>query len=198
MNAHPHYSSDRKLAIVHNGIIENYAALKKRLQSRGHVFLSETDSEVLIHFIEDIQKETGESLEEAVRIALQEIEGAYAIVIACEDTPDRLIAARKGSPLVIGVGENEFFFASDATPIIEYTKNVVYLDDFEIAVVDQNKLRIVDADNTEKLPAIQKIEMELEAIEKGVIHILCLKRYSNSLVRSPTVCGVGYCLVNYS
>src|SRR5690606_16788784 len=99
--------------------------------------------------------------------ALQEIEGAYAIVIACEDTPDRLIAARKGSPLVIGVGENEFFFASDATPIIEYTKNVVYLDDFEIAVVDQNKLRIVDADNTEKLPAIQKIEMELEAIEKG-------------------------------
>lgn len=167
VNAHPHYSSDRKLAIVHNGIIENYAALKKRLQSRGHVFLSETDSEVLVHFIEDIQKETGESLEEAVRIALQEIEGAYAIVIACEDTPDRLIAARKGSPLVIGVGENEFFFASDATPIIEYTKNVVYLDDFEIAVVDQNKLRIVDADNTEKLPAIQKIEMELEAIEKG-------------------------------
>src|SRR5690606_42099624 len=102
-------------------------------------------------------------------MGLRELDGAYAIGMAGEAAPGRLTAARKGSPLVIGVGENEFFFASDATPIIEYTKNVVYLDDFEIAVVDQNKLRIVDADNTEKLPAIQKIEMELEADRKSVV-----------------------------
>jgi len=166
-NAHPHYSNNRKLAIIHNGIIENYSAIKKKLSDKGHVFLSDTDTEVLVHFIEDIQSETGHSLEEAVRLALREVVGAYAIVIMSVDHPEQLIAARKGSPLVIGIGENEYFFASDATPIIEYTKDVVYLDDFQIAVVRDNKLSIQNLDNLETIPYIQKLEMELETIEKG-------------------------------
>ncbi|MDQ6478890.1 glutamine--fructose-6-phosphate transaminase (isomerizing) [Dyadobacter sp. LHD-138] len=167
VNAHPHFSNDRKLAIIHNGIIENYAAIKQNLIQKGHVFQSATDTEVLIHFIEDIQKETGTSLEEAVRLALLEVVGAYAIVVMSVDFPDQLIAARKGSPLVIGVGKDEFFFASDATPIIEYTKDVVYLDDYEVAVVRDGKLSIQNLDNTQKVPYIQKLEMELETIEKG-------------------------------
>jgi glucosamine--fructose-6-phosphate aminotransferase (isomerizing) len=167
INAHPHFSNDHKLAIIHNGIIENYAAIKQNLLQKGHVFHSATDTEVLIHFIEDIQNETGKSLEEAVRLALLEVVGAYAIVIMSVDFPDQLIAARKGSPLVIGIGENEFFFASDATPIIEYTKDVVYLDDYEVAIIRNGKLSIQNLDNTQKVPYIQKLEMELETIEKG-------------------------------
>jgi len=167
VNAHPHFSNDHKLAIIHNGIIENYASIKQNLISKGHVFQSATDTEVLIHFIEDIQKETGTSLEETVRLALLEVVGAYAIVVMSVDFPDQLIAARKGSPLVIGVGEDEFFFASDATPIIEYTKDVVYLDDYEVAVIRDGKLSIQNLDNTQKVPYIQKLEMELETIEKG-------------------------------
>ncbi|GAA4442746.1 glutamine--fructose-6-phosphate transaminase (isomerizing) [Ravibacter arvi] len=166
-NAHPHLSGDKKLAIIHNGIIENYAALKKRLESKGHRFLSETDSEVLVHFIEDIRQETGETLEDAVRIALREVVGAYAIVLMSEDHPGRLIAARKGSPLVIGIGKDEYFLASDATPIVEYTKDVIYLNDLEIAVVTAGELRITAPDKTEKPLFIQKVELELEAIEKG-------------------------------
>jgi len=167
VNAHPHFSNDHKLAIIHNGIIENYASIKQNLIGKGHIFQSATDTEVLIHFIEDIQKETGTSLEEAVRLALLEVVGAYAIVVMSVDFPDQLIAARKGSPLVIGVGENEFFFASDATPIIEYTKDVVYLDDYEVAVIRDGQLSIQNLDNTQKVPYIQKLEMELETIEKG-------------------------------
>ncbi|KQS33241.1 glutamine--fructose-6-phosphate transaminase (isomerizing) [Dyadobacter sp. Leaf189] len=167
VNAHPHFSNNRKLAVVHNGIIENYAAIKKNLISKGHTFQSETDTEVLIHFIEDIQAETGDSLESAVKLALKEVVGAYAIVVMSVDQPGQLIAARKGSPLVIGIGEEEYFFASDATPIIAYTKNVVYLDDYEVAVVRDGKLSIQNLDNTETIPYIQKLEMELEAIEKG-------------------------------
>ncbi|WP_159474479.1 glutamine--fructose-6-phosphate transaminase (isomerizing) [Dyadobacter sp. 3J3] len=167
VNAHPHFSNDHKLAIIHNGIIENYASIKQNLVAKGHVFHSATDTEVLIHFIEDVQKETGTSLEEAVRLALLEVVGAYAIVIMSVDFPDQLIAARKGSPLVIGIGEDEFFFASDATPIIEYTKNVVYLDDYEVAIIRDGKLSIQNLDNTQKVPYIQKLEMELETIEKG-------------------------------
>ncbi|MCF2444378.1 glutamine--fructose-6-phosphate transaminase (isomerizing) [Dyadobacter sp. CY345] len=167
VNAHPHFSNDHKLAIIHNGIIENYASIKQNLINKGHVFQSATDTEVLIHFIEDIQKETGTSLEEAVRLALLEVVGAYAIVVMSVDFPDQLIAARKGSPLVIGVGKDEFFFASDATPIIEYTKDVVYLDDYEVAVIRDGKLSIQNLDNTQKVPYIQKLEMELETIEKG-------------------------------
>jgi glucosamine--fructose-6-phosphate aminotransferase (isomerizing) len=167
VNAHPHFSNDHKLAIIHNGIIENYAAIKQNLLQKGHVFHSATDTEVLIHFIEDIQNETGKSLEEAVRLALLEVVGAYAIVVMSVDFPDQLIAARKGSPLVIGIGEKEFFFASDATPIIEYTKDVVYLDDYEVAVIRNGELSIQNLDNTQKVPYIQKLEMELETIEKG-------------------------------
>lgn len=167
VNAHPHYSNDRKLAIIHNGIIENYSAIKQNLLKKGHVFLSETDTEVLIHFIEDIQNETGNSLEDAVKLALREVVGAYAIVVMSVDHPDQLIAARKGSPLVIGVGEGEYFFASDATPIIEYTKDVVYLDDYEVATVKDGKLSIQNLDNSKTVPYIQKLELELEAIEKG-------------------------------
>lgn len=166
-NAHPHFSNNRRLAIVHNGIIENYAAIKQNLTHKGHVFHSDTDTEVLIHFIEDIQLETGNSLETAVRLALKEVVGAYAIVVMSVDYPGQLIAARKGSPLVIGIGENEYFFASDATPIIEYTKNVVYLDDYEIATVSQGKLSIQNLDSTETIPYIQMLEMELDTIEKG-------------------------------
>ncbi|WP_019941942.1 glutamine--fructose-6-phosphate transaminase (isomerizing) [Dyadobacter beijingensis] len=168
VNAHPHYSNNRRLSIIHNGIIENYAAIKQNLIGKGHQFLSDTDTEVLIHFIEDVQKETGASLEAAVRLALKEVVGAYAIVVMSVDHPGQLIAARKGSPLVIGVGENEYFLASDATPIVEYTKDVVYLDDYEVAVISEGKLSIQHLESTtETIPYIQKLEMELETIEKG-------------------------------
>lgn len=168
-NAHPHYSSDRKLAMVHNGIIENYAALKQDLISKGHTFESETDTEVFIHFIEQVQKDNNCELDEAVRLALNEVVGAYAIVIVSEDHPNQLVAARKGSPLVLGVGENksEYFLASDATPIVEYTKEVVYLKDEEVALIKDGELKITDIKNAEQNPYIQTLEMELEAIEKG-------------------------------
>lgn len=168
VNAHPHYSNDRRLSIIHNGIIENYASIKQNLIGKGHRFLSDTDTEVLIHFIEDVRKETGATLEAAVRLALKEVVGAYAIVVLSLDHPGQLIAARKGSPLVIGVGENEYFLASDATPIVEYTKDVVYLDDYEVAVISEGKLAIQHLDSSkETTPYIQKLEMELETIEKG-------------------------------
>lgn len=168
VNAHPHYSNNRRLSIIHNGIIENYASIKQNLIQKGHRFLSDTDTEVLIHFIEDIQNETGNTLEAAVRLALKEVVGAYAIVVMSTDHPGQLIAARKGSPLVIGVGEHEYFLASDATPIVEYTKDVVYLDDYEVAVIHEGKLSIQHLESTqETTPYIQKLEMELETIEKG-------------------------------
>ena len=175
VNAHPHYSSSKKLAIIHNGIIENYSSLKKELSKKGYTFTSETDTEVLIYFIEDIAENNDCSLEEAVRLALTKVIGAYAIVIMSSENPDMLIAARKGSPLVIGIGENEFFMASDATPIIEYTKDVVYLNDLEIAVIDDGKLRIKTIEDTPATPYIQKLEMELEAIEKGGFDHFMLK-----------------------
>lgn len=175
VNAHPHYSSSQNLAIIHNGIIENYASLKKDLQNKGHVFLSDTDSEVFIHFIEDIQVNNHCSLEEAVRLALLKVVGAYAIVIIDKDNPHQLIAARKGSPLVIGVGVDEFFLASDATPIIEYTNEVVYLNDLEIAIIRDGKLSVKTIENTESTPYIQKLDLELEAIEKGGFEHFMLK-----------------------
>src|SRR6187549_3809292 len=141
-NAHPHYSATKKLAIIHNGIIENYASLKQDLLNKGHRFLSETDTEVFIHFIEDIKEKENCSLDEAVRLALTKVVGAYAIVVMSLENPKLLVAARKGSPLVIGVGKGEFFMASDATPIIEYTNDVVYLNDLEIAIIDNGKLKI--------------------------------------------------------
>lgn len=167
VNAHPHYSNSGRFAIIHNGIIENYASIKQILLNKGYIFESQTDTEVLVNFIEDIQKNKDSSLEEAVRLALHEVVGAYAIVIMDSENPTQLIAARKGSPLVIGVGDSEFFFASDATPIIEYTKEVVYLDDFEIAIVKDNVLTIKNLSNEEIDPYIHTVELELEAIEKG-------------------------------
>jgi len=166
-NAHPHYSATKKLAIIHNGIIENYSSLKQELLRKGHRFYSETDTEVFIHFIEDIQENEKCSLDEAVRLALTKVVGAYAIVVMSVNDPDLLIAARKGSPLVLGVGKNEFFMASDATPIIEYTNEVIYLNDKEIAIINNGKLTIKDTSNLPLTPYIQTIDIELEAIEKG-------------------------------
>jgi glucosamine--fructose-6-phosphate aminotransferase (isomerizing) len=166
-NAHPHPSGDRKLTIIHNGIIENYASIKETLLAKGHTFKSDTDTEVLIHFIEDIQKATGKTLQEAVRLALNRVVGAYAIVIMSADYPDELIAARKGSPMVIGVGKGEYFIASDATPIVEYTKNVIYLNDNEIAYIKRDDLLVKNIDNTVQEPYIQELELKLEMLEKG-------------------------------
>ncbi len=175
VNAHPHYSASGKLAIIHNGIIENYASLKQDLTNRGHQFVSDTDTEVFIHFIEDVREQEACTLEDAVRLALTKVVGAYAIVIISEDDPDTLIAARKGSPLVIGVGKDEFFLASDATPIVEYTKDVVFLNDQEVAVIKGNKLSVRNTANLPLTPYIQKVDMELEAIEKGGFDHFMLK-----------------------
>lgn len=174
-NAHPHYSATKKLAIIHNGIIENYASLKKELLNKGHHFLSETDTEVFIHFIEDIQEYEGCLLDEAVRLALTKVVGAYAIVIMSLNDPNLLVAARKGSPLVLGVGKDEFFMASDATPIIEYTNEVVYLNDQEIAIVNNGVLTIKNTANLPLTPYVQTVDMELEAIEKGGFEHFMLK-----------------------
>ncbi len=166
-NSHPHTSNDGRMSIIHNGIIENYASIKEEMIKRGHVFTSDTDTEVLIHLIEDIQKNTGNTLDEAVRIALHEVVGAYAIVVMSKDNPDEIIAARKGSPMVIGVGEGEYFIASDASPIIEYTKNVIFLNDSEMAIVKKNSLVIKTIDNVVQNPYIQELAIQLEMIEKG-------------------------------
>ncbi|MBT1706730.1 glutamine--fructose-6-phosphate transaminase (isomerizing) [Fulvivirgaceae bacterium PWU5] len=166
-NAHPHYSASGKLAIIHNGIIENYNSLKQELLRKGHVFHSDTDTEVFIHFIEDIKDNERCSLEEAVRLALTKVVGAYAIVIMSLEDPNLLVAARKGSPMVVGVGKNEFFLASDATPIVEYTNEVIYLNDQEIVVIRDGELSIKDTANLPLTPYIQTIDLELEAIEKG-------------------------------
>lgn len=166
-NAHPHLSGDGKLAMIHNGIIENYVQLKQELIKQGHTFKSDTDTEVLLHFIEEIKKQNQCSLEEALRIALKRVVGAYVIVLIDEDNPDTLIAARKGSPLVIGVGKGEHFLASDASPIIEYTKEVVYVNDYEIAIIKADELILKNISNERQTPYIQKLDIELAAIEKG-------------------------------
>jgi len=168
VNAHPHFSQSQKLTIIHNGIIENYQHIKDELLKRGYKFSSNTDTEVLIHLIEDIQISEKVDLVEAVQIALNQVIGAYAIVILSKDDPDTLIAAKKSSPLVIGIGEKEFFIASDATPIVEYTKNVVYLNDEEVAIINRDKtLRIKTIQNKEKVPYIQKLKLSIGTLEKG-------------------------------
>jgi len=176
VNAHPHSSGDGSITLVHNGIIENYDVLKKELIKRGHVFKSETDTEVLVHLIEDIKEKSGVALEEAVRIALNEVHGAYAIVVLSTDEPDKIIAAKKSSPLVIGIGEDEYYLASDATPIVEYTKNVVYLEDEQIAIIHRkNGMRIISLRNKEVSPYVQELEMQLEELEKGGYEHFMLK-----------------------
>jgi glutamine---fructose-6-phosphate transaminase (isomerizing) len=166
-NAHPQTSASGKLAIIHNGIIENYSQLKQELTKKGYKFNSETDTEVLVNFIEDIQKNNDCSLEEAVRIGLKRVVGAYVIVLIDQEHPDTLIAARKGSPLVIGVGKGEHFLASDASPIIEYTKEVVYVNDYELAIIKSDELILKNLGNDKLTPYITKLDMELAAIEKG-------------------------------
>jgi glucosamine--fructose-6-phosphate aminotransferase (isomerizing) len=175
LNAHPHLSGDGEFAIIHNGIIENYSSLKEMLISRGHVFKSETDTEVLIHLIEEVFKNNAVKFEEAVRMALTQVIGAYAIVILSKKDPNYLIGAKKGSPMVIGIGENEHFIASDATPIVEYTRNVVYIQDGEIAIIEGSNLTIKTIDNSIKTPYIQEIEFNLENIEKGGYEHFMLK-----------------------
>ncbi len=166
-NAHPHVSNSGQLAMIHNGIIENYVPIKNDLLKKGYTFSSDTDTEVLLNFIEDIKKNNNCTLEEALRIALKRIVGAYCILLVAADDPETIIAARKGSPLVIGIGKGEHFLASDASPIIEYTKEVVYVNDYEIAIVRPDELILKNLGNEKQTPFITKLDMELAAIEKG-------------------------------
>ncbi|MDB5221515.1 MAG: glmS [Chitinophagaceae bacterium] len=166
-NAHPHTSASGKLAMIHNGIIENYGQLKQELLNKGYTFTSETDTEVLLNFIEEIKKNNKCSLEEAIRIALKRVAGAYVILVLDADNPDTIIAARKGSPLVIGIGKGEHFLGSDATPMLEYTKEVVYVNDYEVAIVKADELILKNLGNERQTPYITKLDMELAAIEKG-------------------------------
>jgi glucosamine--fructose-6-phosphate aminotransferase (isomerizing) len=167
VNAHPHASEKGKFIIIHNGIIENYAKLKERLMVRGVKFKSETDTEVLANLIEYIYLKGGVKAEIAVRLALTRVVGAYGLVIMCTDEPDKLIAARKGSPLVIGVGHEEYFLASDATPIVEYTKSVVYLNDGDVAIITKNELKLKTVRNDPQTPKIQKLDLDIGEIDKG-------------------------------
>jgi len=166
-NAHPHYSSSGKIAMIHNGIIENYLQLKNELHSKGYTFKSDTDTEVLLNFIEEIKTNNNCSLEEALRIALKRVTGAYVILLIDDENPDTIIAARKGSPLVIGVGKNEHFLGSDASPMLEYTKEVVYVNDYELAIVKPDELILKNLGNEKITPYIQKLDIELAAIEKS-------------------------------
>jgi len=174
-NAHPHLSQHSRLAMIHNGIIENYFQLKSELVKKGYTFKSDTDTEVLLNFIEDIQLNNDCGLEEAVRIALKRVVGAYVIVLLDRDNPDTVIAARKGSPLVIGVGKGEHFLASDASPIIEYTKEVVYINDYELAIIKSDELILKNLGNEKITPYVQKLDLELAAIEKGGFDHFMLK-----------------------
>lgn len=167
-NAHPHYSSSETLALIHNGIIENYTALKEKLQAKGYTFRSSTDTEVLVQLIEYMKVTNHLDLLTAVQLALREVIGAYAIAVLEKNNPDEIIAARKSSPLVVGIGKDEFFLASDATPIVEYTDKVVYLEDEEIAVIHRDKeLKVVNLNNVEMTPEVKKVELNLGQLEKG-------------------------------
>ena len=175
-NAHPHVSQSGNLAIIHNGIIENYSSIKEELKSRGYTFKSDTDTEVLVQLIEDIKMNEKVDLEEAVRIALNQVVGAYAIVLVSKDEPDMLVAARKGSPLVVGIGKDDFYLASDAAPIVEYTQDVVYINDEEVVTVKKgDKIKIRTIKNKAKTPYIQKLEMNISQIEKGGFEHFMLK-----------------------
>lgn len=168
VNAHPHYSSSERLALIHNGIIENYAVLKTKLQAKGYTFRSSTDTEVLVQLIEYIQQSNGIDLLTAVQLALQEVIGAYAIAVLERDHPEQIVAARKSSPLVVGIGNDEFFLASDATPIVEYTDKVVYLEDEEIALIRRGeKLKVVNLNNVECPHEVKTVAMNLGQLEKG-------------------------------
>lgn len=180
VNAHPHYSESRNLAIIHNGIIENYAALKAKLIAKGRKFHSDTDTEVLVQLVEYIQEKKNLDLLTAVQLALHEVIGAYAIALLDKSNPDQIIAARKQSPLVVGIGDNEFFLGSDASPIIEYTDQVVYLEDGNIAVIRKGEpLKVVSILNRELSPEVKTVDLNLGQIEKGG-YPHCLFRKKNS------------------
>lgn len=169
VNSHPHYSQTKNMVMIHNGIIENYAAIKEGLTKRGHTFISQTDTEVLVHLIEDIlTHEEGMKMGHAVQVALKQVIGAYAIVVMDKNDPDTIVAAKKGSPMVIGIGADDFFIASDASPIVEYTKNVVYLEDEQVAIIRRGQeLKIRNLKDKEITPYVQELTIELESIEKG-------------------------------
>lgn len=177
VNSHPHTSMDGKIALIHNGIIENYDVLKKELLKNGYVFKSETDTEVVVHLVDYIQKKENVWFGEALRLALNHVVGAYAIVAISSEYPNRLVAARKSSPLVVGIGsDGAYYCASDATPIVEYTKKVVYLNDEEVAVIDlEEGLKLYDIADQQKTPFFQELELELEALEKGGYEHFMLK-----------------------
>jgi glucosamine--fructose-6-phosphate aminotransferase (isomerizing) len=175
VNAHPHRSFGGKFILIHNGIIENYAILKERLEKKGVHFKSQTDSEVLVNYIEYIYQKGDVSAELAVRLALNKVEGAYGVVIMCTDEPDKLIAARKGSPLVIGVGNDEYFLASDATPIVEYTRSVIYLSDNNVAIINRSELSLKTIHNIPLSPDIQHLDLDIGEIDKGGYNHFMLK-----------------------
>jgi len=176
VNSHPHYAESGDLVIIHNGIIENYASIKEGLKNRGHHFVSQTDTEVLIHLIEDIKKSENIKTGHAVIAALNQVIGAYAIVVMDKNDPNTLVAAKKGSPMVIGIGDDEFFIASDASPIVEYTKNVVYLNDEQVAIIRRNEEVKIRTIKDKEIPLyVQELELELEAIEKGGYEHFMLK-----------------------
>jgi glucosamine--fructose-6-phosphate aminotransferase (isomerizing) len=178
INAHPHVSMKGHFVIIHNGIIENYAVLKKKLIEDGYKFMSETDTEVLANLIEYLYLQGKMTAELAVRLALTKVVGAYGILILCKDEPDKIIAARNGSPLVIGIGKNEYFIASDATPIIEYTKSVVYLNNEDVAVIKKDELILKTIQNDKLVPKVQQLDLDLEGIEKaGFDHFMLKEIY---------------------
>ncbi|PSQ91489.1 MAG: glutamine--fructose-6-phosphate aminotransferase, partial [Bacteroidetes bacterium QH_2_63_10] len=167
INAHPHVSSDGAFALVHNGIIENHGVIKEQLEEKGYTFQSETDTEVLVYLIEEVQRETDLSLPEAVRQALTQVVGAYGIAIVSRDDPDLLIAARNGSPLIMGIGEGEYFVGSDAAPLVEHTRQVVYLEDGEMATLRRSGYEVMTIDNEPLEKEIHELEWSLGEIEKG-------------------------------
>ena len=191
-NAHPHVSMDGSIALIHNGIIENYDSLKQELVRQGYLFKSETDTEVLVHLVDFISKKENVWFGEALRLALLNVVGAYAIVAISKNFPNQMVAARKSSPLVVGIGATgDFYLASDATPIVEYTKQVVYLEDEEIAVIKLGEeLKIYNISDQEKTPYIQQLELELEALEKGGYEHFMLKEI-NEQPRSIQDCFRG-------
>lgn len=174
-NAHPHTSANGYFVLIHNGIIENYTSLKDKLTGRGYSFYSETDTEVLANLIEYIYLKGKVSAEVAVRLALTKVVGAYGLVILCKDEPDQLIAARKGSPLVVGIGENEYFLASDATPIVEYTKSVIYLNNDDVAIIKKNELILKTLGNVTLKPKVQQLDLEISVMEKSGFDHFMLK-----------------------
>lgn len=174
-NSHPHTSGDGRIALVHNGIIENYLTLKSDLLKKGHVFKSETDTEVLVHFIEDIRNELRCNLEEAVRVALSRVVGAFAIAVISVDEPAVMVAARRGSPLAVGIGDGEYVIASDVTPIIEYTQSVIYPKDNEMVVINGTDYKLIDLENNLLEPYVKELDFELASIEKGGFEHFMLK-----------------------